>query len=289
MDAAPLTWTICRMAGPDLLRCPPRIALAGTYPFRPGEQIGRWWSASQHVVVVLDGDGVLSVAGASHPLRAGGTVAVPWGAVVGFTAGRRGLTIASLHLIALPWDAPDPGFPEHGPPDRQPPAPPAAVLPLPIARADPAGSRTMAEFALAAVRAGEDPPGAGRDLRLRGLALQVVAHLMAGEDPAAHTTGRVRDLMTWMRFNLDRPVTRADLARRAGLGQTALGAAFRRQTGQAPLVWFEALRLDEARRLLATTRLPIADIARRCGFADPAYFSRRFRRRFAAPPRRQRG
>lgn len=36
-------------------------------------------------------------------------------------------------------------------------------------------------------------------------------------------------------------------------------------------------RIDRARRLLIETTLPVAEIARRCGFADPFYFSRRFR------------
>lgn len=36
-------------------------------------------------------------------------------------------------------------------------------------------------------------------------------------------------------------------------------------------------RLTEARRLLAFTLLPVAEIGYRLGFPDPAYFSRRFR------------
>lgn len=49
-----------------------------------------------------------------------------------------------------------------------------------------------------------------------------------------------------------------------------------------------AVRLDRASALLVdprTRELPIADIAFRCGFLDPAYFARQFRKRFNATPR----
>jgi len=48
-----------------------------------------------------------------------------------------------------------------------------------------------------------------------------------------------------------------------------------------------AQRLSEAYRLLVNPRhggRAIADIASQCGFGDPAYFSRRFRRAYGAPP-----
>jgi len=49
------------------------------------------------------------------------------------------------------------------------------------------------------------------------------------------------------------------------------------------------LRLERARELLADPQLsdlPIAEVAARCGFSDPSYFSRRFRRRYAQAPLR---
>ncbi|MBO9499723.1 MAG: AraC family transcriptional regulator [Novosphingobium sp.] len=49
-----------------------------------------------------------------------------------------------------------------------------------------------------------------------------------------------------------------------------------------------AVRLDRANILLTdprTRELPVAEIAFRCGFLDPAYFARQFRKRFNATPR----
>ena len=42
--------------------------------------------------------------------------------------------------------------------------------------------------------------------------------------------------------------------------------------------------MTEARRLLTGTDLPADVIARRVGFRDPTYFSRRFRQLHGAPP-----
>ena len=51
-------------------------------------------------------------------------------------------------------------------------------------------------------------------------------------------------------------------------------------------------RLDHASELLSepqTGHLPIAEIAYRCGFLDPGYFTRLFRKRFSMAPRDWRG
>lgn len=52
------------------------------------------------------------------------------------------------------------------------------------------------------------------------------------------------------------------------------------------------LRLGRARDLLRNGRLldlPVAEVAARCGFADPSHFARRFRRRFGQAPLQYRG
>ena len=51
----------------------------------------------------------------------------------------------------------------------------------------------------------------------------------------------------------------------------------RAATGASVSRHIETARMTEARRLLAFTRLPVAEIGYRLGFSDPPYFSRRFR------------
>ncbi|GAB4057805.1 helix-turn-helix domain-containing protein [Catellatospora paridis] len=63
-----------------------------------------------------------------------------------------------------------------------------------------------------------------------------------------------------------------------GVSQGYLGEAVRDVTGRTPGELIRHARTVEAMRLLAGTRLSIAQIARELGFADQAYFCRFFRR-----------
>jgi AraC-like DNA-binding protein len=49
--------------------------------------------------------------------------------------------------------------------------------------------------------------------------------------------------------------------------------------------WIVERRMSEARRLLAETDLPVAEVARGVGFDDPSYFGRRFRAEHGRGPR----
>ncbi len=55
-------------------------------------------------------------------------------------------------------------------------------------------------------------------------------------------------------------------------------------TGQNPNAYILQLRMNKARRLLASTHDPIGDIAMQCGFDDSAYFSRVFKQMFKTTP-----
>lgn len=67
------------------------------------------------------------------------------------------------------------------------------------------------------------------------------------------------------------------LAARAGWSGSHLHAAFRRHLATSPHKHLAARRLRAARELLSGSDLPIAEIARRCGYANAAHFSRAFR------------
>ena len=53
--------------------------------------------------------------------------------------------------------------------------------------------------------------------------------------------------------------------------------------------WIIERRMAEARKLLAETDLPVAEVARRVGVSDPGYFSRLFGRAHGTSPRKWRG
>jgi transcriptional regulator GlxA family with amidase domain len=59
---------------------------------------------------------------------------------------------------------------------------------------------------------------------------------------------------------------------------------FAEVAGTTPARWVLARRLDEARRLLETTTLPVARIAATCGFSSVVTFRQNFVAAYATTP-----
>lgn len=75
------------------------------------------------------------------------------------------------------------------------------------------------------------------------------------------------------------------LAAGVSLSPSRLSAIFQEHLGCAPLQYQQRLRMELACSLLRDPYLRIAEVGRRCGYADPAYFDRVFRRCHACTPR----
>lgn len=100
---------------------------------------------------------------------------------------------------------------------------------------------------------------------------------LAKGDPAL---GRA---ITLMEAGIEAPVSIAAIARRIGLSQRRLEMLFADRLGTSPGRFFLDLRLDEARRMVIDTRLPLQEVALRTGFSSQAAFARAFRARFGTP------
>lgn len=81
-----------------------------------------------------------------------------------------------------------------------------------------------------------------------------------------------------------KPLSVAEHAARNGMAPAALRSAVRRGAGCSPKDYLLGIRLGRAKELLAATELPVAAVARRVGYDDPAYFSRLFTRRVGIAP-----
>jgi AraC family transcriptional regulator len=79
-----------------------------------------------------------------------------------------------------------------------------------------------------------------------------------------------------------------ELADGACVSAGYLSRLFRQHYGIGPVAAFELLRLGRAATLLVRSNLPVAAVARACGFASPYHFSRRFHRAYGQPPGRYR-
>ncbi|WP_030347792.1 helix-turn-helix domain-containing protein [Streptomyces sp. NRRL S-1022] len=80
------------------------------------------------------------------------------------------------------------------------------------------------------------------------------------------------------------PLSVAGHAARHGMTTAELRAAVRQAAGCTPKDYLLGIRLARAKDLLAATTLPVAAVARRVGYDDPAYFSRLFTRRVGLAP-----
>ena len=88
--------------------------------------------------------------------------------------------------------------------------------------------------------------------------------------------------------NLDGNIHLCDLARVCGLSVSHFARAFRRSFGMSPCRWLLERRIDHSKVLLATTDLPIGDIAIRSGYSDQTAFTRAFGRIVGDSPGRWR-
>jgi AraC-like DNA-binding protein len=75
-----------------------------------------------------------------------------------------------------------------------------------------------------------------------------------------------------------------DLARECGLSQRHFCRAFRRSTGLSPHAWLQLHRIEQAKSLLAQSRLSLAEVGAACGFASQSHFTRIFTQLTRASP-----
>ncbi len=110
---------------------------------------------------------------------------------------------------------------------------------------------------------------------------QFSSHLAAQE--AEHD--QLRDLQSWILEHLDDDLRVERLADRVHMSPRNFARTFVRETGGTPAKFVEAARVDEARRRLEESELPIGTIARECGFGSSETMRRTFQRRLGVVPR----
>ena len=97
---------------------------------------------------------------------------------------------------------------------------------------------------------------------------------------------RLRRVVAYIRDNLDQDISLDDLAGIAAMSPYHFARAFKAAAGASPLQYVIGERMDRAWVLLRTTRLTVAEIAHRCGYADLSRFGAHFKRAAGATPRR---
>lgn len=101
---------------------------------------------------------------------------------------------------------------------------------------------------------------------------------------ARDTQGRFDSLHEWINANLARRLTVEDLAARCAMSARNFSRQYTVAMGIPPAKAVEAIRVEVARSLLATTDLGVQGIAVRCGFSSDEGLRRAFLRQIKTSP-----
>lgn len=132
--------------------------------------------------------------------------------------------------------------------------------------------------------------------RIRGCLLQLLAitcqqwegelrALAASQAQRGSRRAAMARVLRYLRDELAAEPTLADAAEAACLSPNYLAHLIKKETGKTFTDLLTERRLALAQELLLATGERIGEIARRCGFADEAYFARRFRQWHGLSPR----
>ncbi|MBE6365105.1 MAG: helix-turn-helix domain-containing protein [Lentisphaerae bacterium] len=95
---------------------------------------------------------------------------------------------------------------------------------------------------------------------------------------------RMLKLRGFMEKNYLKPLTLEKLAHYISVSVPLLSMEFKKSFGISPIACLQEIRLRHSLYYLSDLNLSIEDVANRCGFRDPFYFSRLFRRKYGQPP-----
>lgn len=106
------------------------------------------------------------------------------------------------------------------------------------------------------------------------------------EDVRCGTSGSVfiRRAREYILTNLSEPITTAVLAKALGMNRTHLCERFVRETGMTVNAFVTAVKMDEAKRLLAVTKKSAVEIAEYLGYSSQSYFVKVFKKIHGVTP-----
>lgn len=96
--------------------------------------------------------------------------------------------------------------------------------------------------------------------------------------PLDHGDALILKAQRWLEVNYAISSPIEALAAQSGLPERSFKRRFTNATGISPIRYVQHLRVEQAKRLLERSRLPVDEISWRVGYEDPAFFRRLFKR-----------
>ena len=100
-----------------------------------------------------------------------------------------------------------------------------------------------------------------------------------------YTPERMLKVREYMEKNYLKELSLKELARHISVSVPLLSLEFKKSFGISPIACLQEIRLRHSLYYLSDLNLSVEEVAKRCGIADPFYFSRLFRRKYGLSPR----
>ena len=99
------------------------------------------------------------------------------------------------------------------------------------------------------------------------------------------SSGRVmREIIDYIESNFAEEISTVDICNHFGYTIPYFCKKFKKHTGLSPMSYLKIFRMEKAYSMMKRSDLKIGEIAEKCGFADPNYFTRCFTAHFGNPP-----
>jgi len=122
------------------------------------------------------------------------------------------------------------------------------------------------------------------------LIVMILRLLNAAQDECAPQHKSIVDsVLLHMRDHFDKHITIEELARNVFLSKNYFARLFRETTGTSVNAFLQAIRIDEACKMLSSTELTVNDVANQCGYKDMKNFYNAFKKRMKMTPGEYRG
>lgn len=239
------------------------------------------------------GRGEFEVDGVTHPLEPHDLYVLPWGRRIAYRPSAEA-PMFTTHVHLVPWYRPgarwvanvphERGEPECDSPDRRDTAWPGLAG---VVRLRMEADRPLARLIDYAVRWYLNSPREEAEARALGLLLvrELQRKAARAVAPAAHRPEELERLLVHVERGFQLGPRIEEMATLVGRSRSHVLKLFRRHLGVSAKQHVIDRQLGEARELLLSTTLPIAEVGKAVGLADPYHFSKLFRRHVGLSPR----
>lgn len=100
-----------------------------------------------------------------------------------------------------------------------------------------------------------------------------------------HADELISQIQFWLRTNLDTELSLEQVAQQFGLSQRSFTRRFKAATGVRATQYWQTLRIDMAKDLLASSNLSIQEIADQVGYQDQGHLTRLFKKQLNLTPK----